>query len=752
MEKHEKNEAKQKHVFFRLILSYAILGVVISLAAIVGIRSIDDELSATPIVYEQALYDLHAIEASSDRGAQALYAYLLTGVQEELIEYRRTVETLPTKFDAFASSAFLSTTQEESQRIRFDAIKKSWANFTRFAEVIVGEYNRAGTVSVDKLLSIEKSLAEYHGQVNFLIEYEHTKSQESRLSLNKIIDNYQLLSLVTALIGLAALILIATLMAKQVNRFMTNQNNLLDDLRQHGAQLLFAQQQSDLIAEELTQFIDSANAPIFGIDANGLINEWNQKTANITGYPKEDVLGQDLVQHFVTEDYRAAVQEVLQFALQGIETSNYEFPLYTKEGARIDVLLNATTRRDMDSNITGVIGVGQDITEVKAAQAALQQSQRLEVVGQLTGGVAHDFNNLLTVITGNLSFLKGELGVMSSDVTDIINDAQSAARDGAELTHRLLAFARQQVLEPKATSANDLIADTSRLMRRALGEDISITTVLDTKNPIVMVDQGQLESALMNLCINARDAMQAGGSLKILSETKSLSQNQAEEIGDLAAGKYVIITVADSGSGMSKNEIGQVFEPFYTTKEPGKGSGLGLSMVHGFVIQSQGTVVIESKLGTGTDVKLYLPDVTGNEDNFASTVETTFSERLPSGTEKILIVDDEPRVRKTAVRILRKLGYEVIEANSGEEALALLKKNKDIDLLFSDIMMPGGMNGRQLASIVNTEYPKIQIQLTSGYENVDVTKNSTDFDFPLLRKPYGQEDLATALRILLDRS
>ncbi len=513
-----------------------------------------------------------------------------------------------------------------------------------------------------------------------------------------------------------------------------------------------AQLESERIAAELTQFIDTANAPIFGIDADGLINEWNQTAAKITGFKKEDVLGQDLVRDFITEEYRASVKAVLENALQGIESSNFEFPMYTKGGTRIDILLNATTRRDADGKIIGVIGVGQDITETKTAQAALHQAQKMEVVGQLTGGVAHDFNNLLTVITGNLTFLKDELGVMSADVAEIIDDAQSAATDGAELTHRLLAFARQQVLEPKETSVNDLIIDTGRLISRALGEGIKITTALDSKNPLVMVDQGQLESALMNLCINARDAMQSGGSLTITSETKVLNQDLVNEVHDLAVGKYAVITVEDSGSGMSEKEIRHVFEPFYTTKEPGKGSGLGLSMVHGFVTQSNGTVVVESELGTGSKVKLYLPEVTDDKNILLPPVKTTLSKRLPTGTEKILVVDDEPRVRKTAVRALRKLGYEVIEANSAEDALVSIKKNKNIDLMFSDIMMPGGMSGRQLASIINTEYPKMKIQLTTGYENVDVTKNSADADFPLLRKPYDQQDLATALRKLLDVS
>lgn len=745
MEQNKTNEP----FFSHLIVSYVLVGLVTTLAALFAFNHIDNELRVTPIIYEQALFELSEIESFSDQGAHALYAYFVNGDAEELMAYRKVVETIPSKFDSLASLTLILAPTEAVQGEMLASITQAWAEFTSNTEPVISEFRRTGVVSTTSLLSINQSLREHHRLIRLMIEFEHRKYRDGRNDLNKVIESSQNILLIVALVSLAALILVGALVTKQFTGFVSRQKYLNEDLRQRSATLYQTQILSENLAAELTQLIDTANAPIFGIDANGQINEWNQTAVKITGHQKEDVLGKNLVQEFITEDYRISVQEVLQNALQGTETSNYEFPLYTKEGARVDVLLNATTRRDVNGNVIGVIGVGQDITEVKLAQAALHQSQRLEVVGQLTGGVAHDFNNLLTVITGNLSFLRDELGVMSSDVTEIINDAQSAAKDGAELTNRLLAFARQQVLEPKATSVNDLIADTSRLMRRALGEDISITTVLDSKNPVVMVDQGQLESALMNLCINSRDAMQSGGSLSISSDTTLL--NKGEEINDLTAGKYVTIAVEDRGSGMSENDIRQVFEPFYTTKEPGKGSGLGLSMVQGFVIQSQGTVVIESELGTGTIVKLYLPEVTGNAGHFPSTVGTASSKSVPNGTEKILVVDDEPRVRKTAVRVLRKLGYEVTEATSGEEALASMKKNKDIDLLFSDIMMPGGMNGRQLASIVKKEYPKIRIQLTTGYENVDITHDSTDADFPLLKKPYGQQDLAIALRKLLDK-
>jgi len=858
------------NIFPRLILGFVAIGFVTVLASLIVIKRIDNDVNAAHRVYEQASYHLREIQSVSDQAAQRLFGYLLSGFEEELTLHRELLEALPAKFDTFASAAMLATPGEESPKESFLIIKQNWQDFARKAEIVIVDFQTNGIVSQAKLLAAEESLHQYQSLIDQLLEYEHTRSQVAGLQFSQIIDDSHLILLTSALVGLIALIMIATLMTKQVKTLLDTQerasemqknarveqdrlaieliqfidtanapifgidtkgqvnewnqkaavltqfskdevmgrglvaefiteeyrdsvgqvlgqalqgtetanfefplytkkgrrlevllnatsrrdidNNIIGviGVGQDITELKNARVAEDQLAKELTQFINTANAPIFGIDAQGRINEWNQTAAKITGYKKEDVLGENLVQEFITEDYRESVKAVLESALLGIETSNYEFPLYTNLGVRLDLLLNATTRRDTDGEIVGVIGVGQDISEVKRAQAALRQAQKMEVVGQLTGGLAHDFNNLLTVISGNLNFLVDELDVVSTDVAEIIDDAQSAAKDGAELTHRLLAFARQQVLEPQETLVNDLILDTSRLMSRTLGEDIKISTALDSENPVVMVDQSQLESALMNLCINSRDAMQSGGSLAITSETTSIDQSQVGELKDLAPGKYVVISVEDGGTGMSEKQIEQVFEPFYTTKEPGKGSGLGLSMVHGFVTQSRGTVVIESEQGAGSKIKLYLPEVTASNTTLPPSIETTFSNRVASGREKILVVDDEPRVRKTAVRVLRKLGYEVIEAASGDEALASMEKNKDIDLLFSDIMMPGGMNGRELASIVTKKYPKVKIQLTSGYENVDVTRNSIDAALPLLKKPYDREQLSIALRKQLD--
>ncbi|MDG2278809.1 MAG: PAS domain-containing protein [Pseudomonadales bacterium] len=731
----------REFIFSRLIFGYATIGLVIVLAALFSINRIENQISAAPIIYEQALFKLRKIESLSNDAAQELFAYLLSGLEEDLMDYRKVVEILPSNFDSFALLAMLSSPEEASQLAQFSAIKRSWGSFTSNAEVLIEAYERKGEVSSANVIAVEKTLDDYQELLNLLLEYEHHQAQDARIQLSQIVRNSQLLFLIAACVGLVGLAIVGVLVTREVNRLVSMR-------RRGGAALNLAQVESERIAAELTQFIDTANAPIFGIDADGLINEWNQTAAKITGFEKEDVLGQDLVQGFITEEYRESVKAVLDNALKGVESSNYEFPLYTKNGARVEVLLNATTRLDVDGNIIGVIGVGQDITDAKVAQVALQQAQKMEVIGQLTGGVAHDFNNLLAVISGNLEFLQGELGVVPADVTEIIDDARAAARDGAELTHRLLAFARRQSLEPKETYINGLIADTCRLISRTLGEGIKITTALDRKNPMVMVDKVQLESALMNLSINARDAMPSGGSLTITSETKSFDHVLTQRVDGLAVGKYAVITVEDSGSGMSENEVAHAFEPFYTTKESGKGSGLGLSMVHGFVTQSNGTVVIESKLGSGSKVTLYLPDITNDRNALVPPVNPTLSTIAPAGIEKILVVDDESLVRKTAVRVLRKLGYEVIKANSGEEALVLMRKNKDIDLMFSDILMPGGMSGRQLASIVNKEYPKIKIQLTSGYDNVEATKDNADF--PLLKKPYDLQKLATALRKLLD--
>ena len=512
-----------------------------------------------------------------------------------------------------------------------------------------------------------------------------------------------------------------------------------------------AQAEALRTADELTLFVDTANAPIFGIDSGGLVNEWNQASEKITGFTKVEVLGKDLVSEFITDEYKAPVKQVLDNALHGNETANYEFPLYTKTSQRVDVLLNATTRRDVDGVITGVIGVGQDITELRQKQAALNQASKMESVGQLTGGIAHDFNNLLSVIDGNLRFLQQDIGSVSDDITELFDDAMSAATDAAELTARLLAFSRNRGLKPELKNANEAIDNFSRFLSRTLGKANELQTELSEEALYIMVDTAQLENALLNLAINARDAMADGGNITLRSERYHCSEradlkenNQAGIM--LNPGDYVVVSVEDTGAGIEQEDLVRVFEPFFTTKEIGKGGGLGLSMVYGFVQQSSGQCVVRSKIGEGTKVSMYFPEAQYMEQDKSSIDEKKIAF---ADSEVILVVEDEPRVLKVTSRDLKRLGYRTLEANNASMAKTMIDSGQKIDLVFSDVLMPGDIDGQMLGLWIEKNHPLIKVVLTSGFTKRKTEVGENESSFPLLRKPYTIEALAKKVSMAL---
>ena len=512
-----------------------------------------------------------------------------------------------------------------------------------------------------------------------------------------------------------------------------------------------AQAEALRTADELTLFVDTANAPIFGIDSGGLVNEWNQASEKITGFTKVEVLGKDLVSEFITDEYKAPVKQVLDNALHGNETANYEFPLYTKTSQRVDVLLNATTRRDVDGVITGVIGVGQDITELRQKQAALSQASKMESVGQLTGGIAHDFNNLLSVIDGNLRFLQQDIGNVSDDITELFDDAMSAATDAAELTARLLAFSRNRGLKPELKNANEAIDNFSRFLSRTLGKANELQTELSEEALYIMVDTAQLENALLNLAINARDAMADGGNITLRSERYHCSEradlkenNQAGIM--LNPGDYVVVSVEDTGAGIEQEDLVRVFEPFFTTKEIGKGGGLGLSMVYGFVQQSSGQCVVRSKIGEGTKVSMYFPEAQYMEQDKSSIDEKKIAF---ADSEVILVVEDEPRVLKVTSRDLKRLGYRTLEANNASMAKTMIDSGQKIDLVFSDVLMPGDIDGQMLGLWIEKNHPLIKVVLTSGFTKRKTEVGENESSFPLLRKPYTIEALAKKVSMAL---
>jgi signal transduction histidine kinase len=384
--------------------------------------------------------------------------------------------------------------------------------------------------------------------------------------------------------------------------------------------------------------------------------------------------------------------------------------------------------------------------DISKLNTRLQQSQRLEAIGQLTGGVAHDFNNLLTVVMGNAELLV-EQSENPSTQRMLAEMILSAAQRGAALTQQLLAFARKQALSPTPIDVNQLIASMDPMLRRTLGEHIEIELIRAAGLWQGMVDHGQLENALLNLCLNARDAMRGGGRLTIETANTVLDQAYADTHADVKPGQYVLLAISDTGQGIAPEHLEQVFQPFFTTKEKGKGTGLGLAMVYGFVKQSAGHVNIYSELGLGTTVKLYLPRATGPSTAVALPSEPV----VPAGgQETVLVVEDDEMVRRYACQQLRSLGYRVIDVDNGVAALALIEQRTDFDLLFTDVVMPGGMNGRALADAARKLRPGLRVLYTSGYtENAIVHHGRLDAGVLLLAKPYRLAELARAVRSAL---
>jgi PAS domain S-box-containing protein len=395
-----------------------------------------------------------------------------------------------------------------------------------------------------------------------------------------------------------------------------------------------------------------------------------------------------------------------------------------------------------------VIVVARDITQRKVAEEQLRQAQKMEALGQLTGGIAHDFNNLLAIILGNLELLDEQL-LHDPSSQDLVHRASNATQRGATLIRRLLAFSRQQPLQAQAIDLNKLIAGIIDLLRLTLGETIQVQATLASNLWPIHVDAMQLENAILNLAVNARDAMPQGGRFSIATANLPFEEDYYIATSpSVHPGQYVLLTVNDTGTGMAPEVIEHAFEPFFTTKGVGKGSGLGLSMVFGLVKQSGGHVTIDSELGKGTTVKIYLPRV---RQAVVDTTEITTAEPLQQGkAETILVVEDDPAVRQLTVNMLRSLGYLTLEAGSAKSALKILAEKPQVVLLFTDVVLPDGMNGIELAREAWHRYPDLKVLLTSGYsEYVQDRDVLFEDDINMLAKPYRKAELADRLRIML---
>jgi len=462
----------------------------------------------------------------------------------------------------------------------------------------------------------------------------------------------------------------------------------------------------------------------------------------MTGWPIEEALGRDRKMMAGIETDKSEVERLDKSMRDGVAASG-ELLLYTRDGRPFWAEISASPIRNNDGEVVDWVIIQTDITARKETEEQLSQSQKMEVIGQLTGGLAHDFNNLLTVVLGNLEFVLTHDAPPDGEVREHLDAAFAASRRGAELTKRMLAFSRRQTLALKPTDLCRAIADFRDFLDRSLGNGTDLETGLDNRVWPTLVDQGQLENAILNLAVNARDAMGNLGKVAIIVANRTLKEAVDVTGQPIPDGDYVSVSVSDTGSGMTKETIGKAIQPFFTTKEAGKGTGLGLSMVYGFVSQSKGFMRIESKLGKGTTIELCFPRARGD-----MAIEQARSEQaVEGGHETLLLVDDEPQVRTIAAIQLKRLGYEILQAEDGHEALAILDRFPAIDLLITDIGLPGGLNGLDLAAAVRNRDPRIPVLYVSGYSDSSSSESAEqDADAEFLGKPYDKQALAAAVR------
>ena len=488
--------------------------------------------------------------------------------------------------------------------------------------------------------------------------------------------------------------------------------------------------------------VENAHDIIYEHDLEGKYTSINKAGEQITGYTLDETLKLNIADTVAPEHVNKA-RQMIGAKLAGQSITAYELEIIAKDGRRIPVEVN-TSLVFQNGIPIGVQGIARDVTERKHLEEQLRQSQKMEAIGQLAGGVAHDFNNLLTVIGGYSSILLIKLPP-DSPFRASVEEIKKASDRASGLTRQLLAFSRKQILQPRILDLNTVVSDLDKMLRRLIGEHIDLLTITDPNLDNVKADPGQLEQVLLNLVVNARDAMPEGGKLTIETRNAVISKDYAQLHG-IPPGPYIMLTVSDTGCGMEAAVREHIFEPFFTTKEAGKGTGLGLATLYGIIKQSGGNVRVYSELGHGTTFKIYLP----RAQEFAEIGELTGTKPTPKGTETVLLVEDEEQVRAILKQILENQGYHVLSASQGEEALAISQEPGDIQLMITDVVMPQ-MSGRELAERMLSVRPSLRVLFMSGYTDDAIVRHGLlDEKLNFIQKPFDSATVARKVRDVLD--
>ncbi len=491
------------------------------------------------------------------------------------------------------------------------------------------------------------------------------------------------------------------------------------------------------------QIVEALQEGIWLIDAHARTWYVNERMAELLGYCRQEMVGRPLYD-FLDEKAQIVARRNVERRFEGV-TTRTDFRFRRKDGSALWAIVSVKPLYNEAGRFIGALKVIVDVTQRRQLEQQLQQAQKMEAIGRLAGGVAHDFNNIITVITGYSDLLLRSLEE-TSPLRRIVEEMKRAGERAALLTSQLLTFSRKQAIEPRLLDVNAVIADAERMLRRLIGEDIQLLTRLNPETGAVRADPGQLQQVLINLVVNARDAMPQGGTLTIETDPIELDAASAHRYLTLRPGPYVKITVSDTGCGMDADTMAHIFEPFFTTKGPEKGTGLGLATVYGIVTHSGGHISVTSEVGRGTTFTIYLPRVVPEPQR-----EAPSSGSALGGTETVLVAEDEPTVRHLIGEILRHKGYTVLEASNGIEALEMARRySGPIHLLLTDVVMPQ-MNGNDLARWLQSERPKTKVLLMSGYSShATVGDNLVRSSLPFLSKPFHPQELVARVRQILD--
>ena len=496
----------------------------------------------------------------------------------------------------------------------------------------------------------------------------------------------------------------------------------------------------------LALIIDSSEDAIISKGLDGTITSWNKGAERIYGYTPEEAIGKH-ISLLAPSDRPDEIPEILRKIARGEGIEHHESVRVTKDGRRLDVSISVSPLRDANGDVVGASAIARDITDQKRTEGQLHQSQKMEAIGRLAGGVAHDFNNILGIISACAEFLRDRIDP-SAEPLQYVENIKKATERGSSLTRQLLTFSRSSVIQPRILDLNERLKDVGKLLRPLMGDDVEILIVSKSTSAVVEADPGQLDQVVVNLAVNARDAMPRGGKFILETRTEKFDEAFADQHQAMAAGKYVLLAVSDTGSGMDEATVSRIFEPFFTTKELGKGTGLGLATVYGIVKQSAGHILVYSEPGHGTTFKIYLPNA-DHKIGLESKPEVEEVTPKRQGTT-ILLVEDDETMRGLTRQMLQEHGYTVIEADDGKSALEWVDSHPDpIDLLLTDVVMRR-MSGPELVERLNASHPNLKVVFMSGYTGELIAEREVlKRGITLLEKPFSRTALLNTIHTTL---